>query len=544
MKERQDNIFAILYKRQLLCDDYMLFLPCYYTDGVYDSSDRSFIDNGGYPYYECDNYDIVTSTQDMTFYYDISAKDVMNMYHVDNAHEAMASFYEHIRKNVLIGHIDSTTRTVEVVELSYDKIKELSKSKVYSIKDGESTVTITRFQLIDLLKYDDIKQLKNKLSILLKGTTALSKYNKLVGIDTVIMNSSCTKIEHVSRNNHKDVEIVEEIKEEEKKKNYENRRDLTIKAYQTITESLVGQDECVQDLLSSIINNEYADTPRELIKPLLIGQTGSGKTLFFELLGKVLDRPVICINCNFIVQSGYQGQDIDDVIKRIYALSDNNIEKAQRAIVFFDEIDKLASRGASVSDVGAQQALLKFIEGDKFVVDLDKTGLNKITMDTSMMSIVAGGAFEGLTFNKPTSLGFGSKESELNKITPDDLIKFGMIPELIGRFNIIVQYNPVTKEMIKKQLVDSNISPLKIKSGYYMEHYKTKIDFSDRFIERVCSESCMKNAGFRGANQMINDSLIKLNFALQCEPLGDKYVIIDENILDDPKKYIIKKDSF
>ena len=541
MKEKQSNVYAILYKRQLICDDYMIFLPCYYTDGVFDSSDRSFTDNGGYPYYECDNYDIVTSSQDLTYYYDISAKDVMNMYQIDNAHEAISMFYERIKKNILIGHLNEEKRIVEVISLTYDRVKELSKSKVYTMKDGESNVTITRYQLIDLLKENNLETIKHRLSILLKGTTALEKYNKLVGIDTVIMNSSCTKVEHIERKNVQGVHLYKELEPETKKITFDSRRELTMKAYKQITASLVGQDESVQDLLSSIINNEYAKKPRELIKPLLIGQSGSGKTLFFELLSKILDKPVICINCNSIVQSGYQGQDIEDVIKRIYLLSDSDIEKAQRAIVFFDEIDKLASRGATVSDVGAQQALLKFIEGHKFVVDLDKAGLNKITLDTSMMSVVAGGAFEGLTFNKPTTLGFCSKDNSVNKITPEDLIKFGMIPELIGRFNLIVQYNPVTEDMIKKQLMDSDISPLKIKSGYYLEHYQAEVAFSESYIERVCRESSMNKAGFRGANQMINDSLIKLNFALQCEPLGDKYILIDENTIDNPKEYKIER---
>ena len=264
--------------------------------------------------------------------------------------------------------------------------------------------------------------------------------------------------------------------------------------------------------------------------------------MFFTLLGKILDKPVIKVNCNHIVQSGYQGQDIESVIRRIYLLCGSDIDATERAIVYLDEIDKLASRGASVSDIGAQQALLNFITGDKYVIDLDKTGMNKVTIDTSMMNICAGGTFEGLTFNKKNNLGFGNTiKNEVEEITTDDLVKFGMIDELIGRFDQIIQYNPVTEDMIKIQLTESELSPIKIKQDYYLKNYKASIKFSQDYIDKVSKTASATSSGFRGAKKIINNSLAKLNFALQCEPLSDKCIIIDSEIIDNPKKYTITK---
>ena len=545
MKEKMVNVYAILYKRQLLQDGYIIFIPSYYSDGVYDSNKRIFIDNCGNPYHECDNYDTIMSTEATTFFYDITARDVANRYQVDNAIEAMGLFYEEIQKTILIGHIDEKKRIVEIFELPYNRVKDFCKSIEYSMNGKEGSINITKSQLISLLKETDPKILKTRLSSFLNGTTILEKYNRASNVDNIVMDFSGTKVSYfeVNPNNKVNIKKAEKVLEEESQKNkFEIKRNTIIDAYNKITSSLVGQDDCVQDLLSTIISNEMASTPDELTRPLLIGQTGSGKTLFFTLLGKILDKPVIKVNCNHIVQSGYQGQDIESVIRRIYLLCDSDIEKTEHAIVYLDEIDKLASRGASVSDIGAQQALLNFITGDKYVIDLDKTGMNKVTIDTSMMNICAGGTFEGLTFNKKNNLGFGNTiKNEVQEVTTDDLVKFGMIDELIGRFDQIIQYNPVTEEMIKTQLTESELSPIKIKQDYYLKNYKATISFSDDYISKVSKTASSTSSGFRGAKKIINNSLSKLNFALQCEPLSDKYIYIDSSIIDNPKKYTIMK---
>ena len=545
MKENTKNVYAVLYKRQLLKDGYMIFIPCYYSDGVYDSTTQVFTDNGGNPYHECDNYDTIISSEATTYFYDITPRDVTNRYQIDNVAEAMSKFYEEIQRTVLIGHINNKKRLVEIFELPYNRVKDFCKSTEYSMNGKEGSINITKTQLISLLKETDFKNLKTRLSAYLSGVNSLEKYNKLSGVDNITMNYSGTKVSYfqINSNTKVNMEKAEKALEDEITKNkFELKRNTIIEAYNKITSSLIGQDDCVQDLLSTIINNEFATDSKELIRPLLIGQTGSGKTLFFNLLSQILDKPVIKINCNHIVQSGYQGQDIESVIRRIYLLSDSDINKAERAIVFLDEIDKLASRGASVSDIGAQQALLNFITGDKYVIDLDKTGMNKVTIDTTMMNICAGGTFEGLTYNKKNNLGFGNTiKEDIKQLTTEDLVEYGMISELMGRFDQIIQYNPITEEMIKMQLTSSELSPIKIKQDYFLKHYRANIEFSNRYIDRVCKDASNTSSGFRGAKKIINNSLTKLNFALQCEPLGEKAIFIDESIIDNPKQYTIKK---
>ena len=546
-KKKENEVYAVLYRRQLLCEDYMLFLPCYYSKGIFDSEDRSFTDEVAYPYYECDNYEVVLSTQDMTFFYDITEDDLLDMYPACDLDEALCMYFENVKKTLLIGHINVKDEQVELCEIGFENIEELSREFLYKRLDGDDTVTMTKTQLESIICESDTNIMKKKLKDFLSRLDFLEQINKEKGIDSFTTDISGKKfnIEYELKPKEK----IEDKKMTDIKKDIEVKNDSKISAkeiYDYVTKSLVGQNDAVEDMVSIIVNNMYATKQEEFIRPLLIGQTGSGKSLLFQLLGKKLDTPVIIVDCNLLVQSGYEGQHIEDVLRNLYILCDEDLKKAERAIVFLDEIDKLANRNAGVSDVGVQQALLKFIEGNKYVVEVDKNSFSArtVVIDTSMMNIVAGGAFSELTSKKESTLGFGKTDNNIininNKIKIDDIIKYGMITELIGRFQI-VQYNNLTEDMILKQLMDSDISPIRVKQEYFKKNYHANIDFSKDYIARVCKDSIDKQAGFRGAIQTVNQSLVKVSFALQSEPLGDKMVFITEKTIDNPKIYTIKK---
>lgn len=552
-KKKNQEVYAILYKRQLLFEDYMLFLPCYYSKGVFDSEDRSFTDDVAYPYYECDNYEAILSTQDMTFFYDITEDDLLDMYPACDLSEALCMYYENVKKTLLLGHINVQDEKVELCEIGFENIDELSREYLYKRLDGDDTVTITKTQLESIICETDSNIMKKKLKDIMGRLEFLEQLNEEKGIDSFTTDVTGkkfnieydlkSKVEEIEKKTSKEKEEKSSIEEEEM---VINSKVSAKEIYDYVTKSLVGQDDAVEDMVSIIVNNMYATKQEEFIRPLLIGQTGSGKSLLFHLLGKKLDTPVITVDCNLLVQSGYEGQHIEDVLRNLYILCDEDLNKAERAIVFLDEIDKLANRNAGVSDVGVQQALLKFIEGNKYVVEVDKNSFSArtVVIDTSMMNIVAGGAFSELTSKKESTLGFGKTDNNIininNKIKIDDIIKYGMITELIGRFQI-VQYNNLTEDMILKQLMDSDISPIRVKQEYFMKNYNANIDFSKDFIARVCKESIDKQAGFRGAIQTVNQSLVKVSFALQSEPLGNKMVYITEKTIDNPKVYTIKK---
>lgn len=533
-----DNFFAILYKRILLYEDYIIFIPCHYVEGYYDKSDKSFIDNSNIPYYSCDNYSFVNSGADLTYYYDISIKDLENRYN-ESATTAIGKFYEEIKKVLLIGHIVDKDKKIEILEISFEKLRALSKKIVYNVNDENCSVTLDKLQLECLLNESDPDKLRKRLKLLLKGIDSILKINTLQSNSTLITNTASAVVSSEKKDTDKRIST----KEAAPVPSLEIPNSKVV--FDNVTKSLIGQDDSVQDIITAIINNMNATEPKELIKPLLIGQTGSGKTLLFDLISKQLNISFMPVDCNQLVQAGYVGTTIDMILRDLYLLCGRNKDKTEHALVFFDEIDKLASRGAEVSDIGVQNALLKFIEGQKFVVPLDQNGTNKVIIDTSMMNIAAGGAFEEIIDKKEKSMGFNSLASDLHqeKLSTKDLVDYGMISQLIGRFNLCVQYNKVTEEMIRTQLLTSDISQLEIKKRYFLRNYGAQLVFTDDFISRICKTAIERKTGFRGINEVVNRSLSKVAFSLQSDMRKDLKIIISSDTLDNPKEYKITKNS-
>ena len=472
--------YALLYKREILSEDYYIFLPCHFIYGEFDSSDKSITDLTGNPFYECSNYSIITSPIELTYFYDITEDDLLNMYQTDNIKDAISKYYDALKRNILVGKIDNKNKAISIQNIPYNYINELGKLL-------DTSKFIERlYELKDVNKAHGNIGTKN-LIIEQPRKTTQKEYEQ-------IFNDLCdNRIDIYSDNKCRDT-------------------------YEYILKYLVGQDEAVKKLISIMLNNIDAIKPKEIIKPLIIGQTGSGKTYFFELLSKYLDVPVITIDCNLLVQSGYEGQSLEDMLKELYIKCNKDINKAERAIVFLDEIDKLADKGAGVSDVGVQKSLLKFIEGHKYVIELDRLGREKIAIDTSMMNIAAGGAFENIVSSKDKTVGFmtdNNQTTDKKIITPDDLVKYGMIRELIGRFGSFVQYNEVTKEMILKQLNESLDSPILINKEKFERKYNVSLNFSDEFKDKIISDAIKNKTGFRGLARIINEKLTELDFSIQ-----------------------------
>ena len=204
------------------------------------------------------------------------------------------------------------------------------------------------------------------------------------------------------------------------------------------------------------INNPHPDQEIQKANILMIGPTGTGKTLMARTVARYLDVPFVIADATTLTEAGYVGDDVDSVISRLYNAAGNDIERTQRGIVFLDEVDKIArkSEGSTVSrDVsgeGVQQALLKLIEGTKCKVSVQGgrkvSGADTVEIDTSNILFIVGGAFVGLEEvvkrrTQGTSIGFAQAEKPKDQtieVTPDDLVRFGMIPEFVGRFPSII----------------------------------------------------------------------------------------------------------
>lgn len=337
-----------------------------------------------------------------------------------------------------------------------------------------------------------------------------------------------------------------------------NEDPMLIKSY--LDQYVIGQEQAKIVLAVAIVNHykriRNIDPDIEISKSniLMIGPTGSGKTLLAKTVARYLDVPFAIADATSITEAGYVGDDVESLISRLYANSGNDVEKTQRGIVFVDEIDKISRKSEStsitrdVSGEGVQQALLKMVEGT--VCRIMPSGGRKhpqgemIEINTSNILFIAGGAFVGLDSiikNRlhGSSIGFNSrisidKEITLNQVNPDDLVRYGMIPEFVGRFPSVVNLDTLERQDLIRILTE-------VKNNY-TDQYRwlfrqddIELNFLQESIEMLVDRAIVTGTGARALHTEMERVLLPHMYHINdYKRRGIKSVVIDTSQVNNP----------